>query len=61
VKNDVYLVERGDDRVAITQITVNEFRLFVDPSWLSATVGLRFQVIERPNLPAFVHEKVDNM
>src|SRR4029077_20210045 len=23
VKNDVYLVERGDDRVAITQITVN--------------------------------------
>ena len=61
VKNDVCLVERGDNRVAITQIAVSEFRLLVDPGRLSATVGLRFQVIERPNLPAFVHEKVDHM
>ena len=61
VKNDIDLVERGGDRVAITQIAVNEFRLLVDPRWYSAAMSLWFQIVERPNLPAIVHEQIHHM
>src|SRR4029453_13709611 len=50
VKNHVDLVERGGNRIAITQITLNEFRFLVDPGRLSPPVSLWFQIIERPNL-----------
>jgi hypothetical protein len=59
VKNDLYLVERGGNGVAVAQIALNEFRVLVDPSRLSAAMSLRLQIIERPNLPAFIHEKID--
>ena len=61
MKNDIYLVERGGNRIAITQIAVNEFRLLVDPRWFSAAMSLWFQIIERPNLPAIIHEQIHDM
>ena len=61
VKNGVYLVESSDNRVAIAQIALYEFRFLVDPIRLSATMGLWFQIIERSNLPASIHEKIDYM
>ena len=61
VKNGVYFVESGNNRVAIAQIALYEFRFLVDPSRLSAAMRLWFQIIERPNLPASIHEKIDYM
>src|SRR5881409_1918008 len=61
VEDDVDLVERGGNRVTITQITVNEFRLLVDPSRLSAAMSLWFQIIERPDLPAVIHQKAHDV
>ena len=61
MKNDVYLVECGSNRLPITQIALNEFRVLINPSRFSMSVGLWFQIIERSNPPAFIHEKIDYM
>src|SRR6266496_366731 len=46
VKDDIDVIERGRYCAAIAQVTFNEFHLLVNPPRLSATVGLRFKVVE---------------
>jgi hypothetical protein len=40
---------------------MNELRLLVNPGRLSATVSSWFQIIECPDLPAIIHEKIHDM
>ena len=61
MKYEINLVERGGDRVAIAQIALDEFRIFVNPRWLAATVRLRLQIVESAHLPPFAHEKIDGV
>jgi hypothetical protein len=61
MKNDVYVIERGCDCIAIAQITFDELRLFINSWWLSSPVRLRLEIIKRAHLPAFAHEEIDNV
>jgi hypothetical protein len=40
---------------------MNELSLLVDPGRLSATMSLWFQIIECPDLPAIIHEKIHDV
>ena len=55
VKDDVDLVQSGGDRVAISQIALDEFRAFINPVWLAALVRVRLEIIEHAHFPAFAH------
>src|SRR5262245_28681700 len=61
VKNNVDPVERSSNRIAVSHVAVYEFRLRIYPYWLSATVGLRLEIIQRAHLPTFAYEKIDNV
>ena len=61
VKDDVNVIERGRYCAAIAQVTFNEFHLLINPRRPSATVGLRFKVVEAAHLPTLVDEKIDNV
>src|SRR4029077_520880 len=61
VKNNVDLIERGSNRIAIPHVAQDEFRLGIYPCRLSAAVRLRLEIIQRAHLPAFAHKKIDNM
>jgi hypothetical protein len=61
VKDDVGVTERGRYCAAIAQITFNEFHLVINPRRPSATVGLRFKVVEAAHLPTLVDEKIGNV
>jgi hypothetical protein len=61
VKNNVYPIERGSNRIAIPHVTLDEFRVGIYPGRLSAAVRLRLEIIQRAHLPTFAHEKIDNM
>ena len=61
VKDDVDLVERGRDGVAIAHVALDEFCLFIDPRRFTATMRVRLKIIERANLPAFAHEQINNV
>jgi hypothetical protein len=61
MKNDINLCERIRDRIAITQITMNKFGFVVNPSRLSAPVGLWLQIIKDSNIPLIVYEQIDEM
>src|SRR5437016_14505607 len=52
MKDNVDLVERSRNRVAIAQIGINKFRLFVYPRRSSAAMRLRLKIIESAHLPA---------
>ena len=61
VKDDVDLIQRGGDRFAIADVAFDEFHFRVDPSRLAAAMRLWFEIIEHPNVPAFVHEQIGNV
>jgi len=61
MKDDVDLVERSRNHVAIAQIGVNKFRLFVYPRRSSAAMRLRFKIIETAHFPALAHQQIGNM
>src|SRR5581483_135003 len=61
VKDDVDLIQSGGDRCAIPDVALDKFRAFVDPRRLAAFVRVRLEIIEYANLPAFAHEKIDNV
>src|SRR5262245_25005480 len=61
VKNNVDSIERSSNRIAIPYVALNEFRLGIYPCRLSATVRLRFEIIQGPHLPTLLHKSVYNM
>ncbi len=61
VKDDVDLVERRCDCVAIAQVALEEFCLFVNPRRFTAAMRLRLKIIESAHPPALTHEKIDNV
>ena len=42
MKDDVNLVERGGDRVAIAQVAFNELSGRINPVWFAAFMRVRF-------------------
>ena len=61
VKNNVDVVERSGNRIAVPHVALDEFGLGIYPCRLSAAVGLRLEIIQRANLPTLAHEKIDNV
>ena len=60
-KHDIDLVECSCHCIAIAQIALDEFRLFINPSRFSTAMGLRLKIIQRTYLPPFAHEKIHQM
>src|SRR4029077_7733971 len=61
MEDDIDVVYRGSDRIAIAQIRFDEFRLFVNPRWLPPPVGLGLEIIQPTHVPALPHENIDNV
>src|SRR4051812_7393986 len=59
MKYDVDSGERGGDRIAIAQISLNKFRSGVDPGWFAAAMRLRLEIVENTHAPAFAHKQID--
>jgi hypothetical protein len=61
VEDNVDLVERGRDGVAVAQIAAPEFGVFVKPGWLTTAMRLRLKIVQYPDGPTFSDEEIDQM
>src|SRR5438105_3716377 len=61
MKNDVDVRERVLNRGPIPQIAVHKLGVVVYPGRLAAFVGVRFEVIENPHVPALAHEQIGDV
>jgi hypothetical protein len=53
VKHDVDSLKRRRHRLAVSHIAFDEFHIVSDPGRFSFAVGLRLEVVENANGPAF--------
>jgi hypothetical protein len=61
MENNVDSLERSSNRIAIPHVALDEFRFGIYPRRFSAAVRLRLEIIQSAHLPAFAHEKIDNV
>jgi hypothetical protein len=61
VKNDVDLVERARHRVEVTQVAYDELGFLIDPRRFAAPMGVRLQIVEHANFPAFAQKQIGDM
>src|SRR5262249_28744350 len=61
VKNYFDPIERSRNRIAVSDVPLDEFRAGIYPRRLSTSVSLGFEVIQYAHLPPFAHEKIDNV
>ena len=58
VKDDVDLVERRRDRLAIAHVAFDKLRGGIDPRRFAAAMRVRLEIIQDANFPAFANEKI---
>src|ERR1041385_5946363 len=61
MEENVNLVERGPDGVAVAQIAAPEFGVFVQPGRLTMAMRLRLELVQSPDGPPFSHEEIDQV
>src|ERR1700694_4581913 len=61
MKDDVDLIECGCNCVTITNVSLDEICVLLDPSRLAALVRVRLKVVQHANFPTFAHEEVRYM
>ena len=61
VKDDVDVIERGDYCFSITQVALDELRVFVYPCGFAAPVRILLKIVEHTHFPSFTDEQIDNV
>ena len=61
MKDYVDAVESGTDGIAIADISFDELDRCRNPGWFPAAVGVRLEIIEHANFPAFGDEQIGEM